>query len=165
MRLPGWVMGYVRAGSILGMFFGLLSILLMMSGAPKHPIYWPTVWTSVGLILFAASVFIGTLMPMSASQSVAGAAEHGVVGGVGGATMTGADDMQADNTGDEEMYTGPATVVDTEQRTSMTPDADLADGASTGTTQRRAMADPASGGANTTNATNTVSRRSARPRP
>ena len=165
MRLPGWVVGYVRAGSILGMFFGLLSILLMMSGAPKHPIYWPTVWTSVGLILFAASVFIGTLIPLTAAQSVAGAAEHGVVGGATDDAMTRADDMQADNIGDEEVYTGPATAADTEQRTSTTPGVGFADGAVTGATRRRAMAGPASGGANTANNTNTVSRRSARPRP
>lgn len=164
MRIPGWVVGYVRAGSLMGMLFGMFSILLMMSGAPKHPIYWPTVWTSVGLTLFAAGVFIASIAPMGETTT------H---------ELLGADAL----TGDEEVYAGPASVVDRGARVATAPgNASATSAPSAPTTQRRALAasaierdasvGPAGGGggaranaAANQDIANTSGRRPIRPRP
>ena len=134
VRLPGWAVGSARAGSILAMFFGLVSLMLMISGAPKYPVYWPTVWATIGLVLFAGCIFVGTTaQPIAAGPAVA---DHPIAD----AHATGLGDRAAADmaTGDEEIYTSNTPVVDTAKRVTATPGNDLADGAPT--TQRRALA-------------------------
>jgi len=164
------------------MFFGLVSLMLMISGAPKHPVYWPTVWTTIGLVLFAGSVFVGTTaQPITASPAVADADRPIADAHTANLGERAATDM---TTGDEETYTSATPVVDTTKRVTTAPGNDLADGAPT--TQRRAMAasarerqadlngnsartGSAATGANRANnageTRDTMSRRSARPRP
>ncbi len=131
LRIPGWAVGFVRAGSLVAMFFGLVSLTLMMSGAPKYPIYWPTVWTTIGLVLFGFGVFVGSFA-LSVTGAEPRAAEATAAASLGARAAVGAP------TGDEEVYETSAPVVDVEKQVTTTPGNDLGDGAPV--TQRRALA-------------------------
>lgn len=82
VKLPGWVVVYARAASILTLLFALAGVMLMISGAPQTPFSWPTFWEAVALMVIASSVFVWSTAPMEAlateatSQDVASAQPH-----------------------------------------------------------------------------------------
>ena len=71
MKLPGWVVVYARAASILTLLFALTGVMLMIAGAPQTPFSWPTFWETVALMLIASSVFVWSTAPLEAPATAA----------------------------------------------------------------------------------------------